>query len=887
MAEDSKPWENVGEGPEQNWRPRSRDKRGESRSFDSTDADSKRDNDAGKSKDSQGYRDNRQGRSKGGFKGGGFNKGSNRNSTNRSGFNKNNRDNDRRSGRGFSSREDRQGRGPNQRDHYRDNSKGGPRDDKRGYASQRGGARGGNYGRDGQEGRYGAPRGDRGDYGRSRMSASRRGQGTQGRTRHLEIPATVEANQLDRDAWHQLSPLPKETAEMVAKHLIMAGELVDSDAELAYEHAQAALKMAWRIDVVREAVALTAYACGKYSEALREVRTVRRMSGSDVLRAVEADSERGLGNPAKALEIIAATDKRTLDKAARAELAIVESAARADLGDHEVGLMVIENALGKVDAEDDYSRNRLLSVKADRLRELQREEEAEAVEALIVPEPEEVAIYDLQAEIEAEEHANPTSMQGTNVALVEEYPIVMLDLDGVTWHGDTAIEGAVEGIAAARNLGAQVFFLTNNAARPPQAVADKLAGIGIAAQAQFVVNSAQDGVEALKGMVAPDAKVLCVGGPGVRAAVEAAGMRPVFSASEEPEAVLQGLGFDVDWKILSEACYAIEAGATWVATNLDYALPTEQGRAIGNGSFVEAVRQVTRAQPVECGKPQPSIYNLALRRAQGMAGDIEWMKQAFAEVETALQAQLTEWEAKHDGEAEMELSPEQREEQRAAQAEGRRNKWQLRVLRDKTVAVGDQLATDIIGANGARVKSCVVMTGLTKPRQLLLAGDKQRPDFVALDLSDLQRPFSRPTLTPRGWWYVDGALARVNHSSGLLELRGVGKLTEAGLQVSLAEFRALLAAAWYAKDQGLRLECPDFEVVREVEREFSTEDVELLAQIEQEVGADDFESGEDFEGVAGQQVEDAPQTPEVSATLEDPEVSQTLEAAPEDNEAGQ
>ena len=120
------------------------------------------------------------------------------------------------------------------------------------------------------------------------MSASRRGQGTQGRTRHLEIPATVEANQLDREAWRQLSPLPKETAEMVAKHLIMAGELVDSDAELAYEHAQAALKMAWRIDVVREAVALTAYACGKYSEALREVRTVRRMSGSDVLRAVEA-----------------------------------------------------------------------------------------------------------------------------------------------------------------------------------------------------------------------------------------------------------------------------------------------------------------------------------------------------------------------------------------------------------------------------------------------------------------------------------------------------------------------------------------------------------------------------------------------------------------------
>ncbi len=58
-----------------------------------------------------------------------------------------------------------------------------------------------------------------------------------------------------------------------------------------------------RVDVVREAAALTAYASGRY-EALREVRAIRRMRGDSSLLTVEADAERGLGHPEKAVEII-------------------------------------------------------------------------------------------------------------------------------------------------------------------------------------------------------------------------------------------------------------------------------------------------------------------------------------------------------------------------------------------------------------------------------------------------------------------------------------------------------------------------------------------------------------------------------------------------------
>ena len=84
----------------------------------------------------------------------------------------------------------------------------------------------------------------------------------------------------------------------------MAGQLIDLDPELAYKHAKAAASRAGRVDVVREASALTAYAAGHYEEALREVRAMRRLRGDLSLRAIEADCERGLGRPERAIEIV-------------------------------------------------------------------------------------------------------------------------------------------------------------------------------------------------------------------------------------------------------------------------------------------------------------------------------------------------------------------------------------------------------------------------------------------------------------------------------------------------------------------------------------------------------------------------------------------------------
>jgi tetratricopeptide (TPR) repeat protein len=198
------------------------------------------------------------------------------------------------------------------------------------------------------------------------------------RTEGPELPEDVQIGQLDRAVRGRLRGLSKDNAEVVGRHLVMTGRLLDSDPELAYAHAQAAVRRAGRIDVVREAAGLSAYRLGNYAEALRELRTVRRLNGSSEHLPVMADSERGLGRPERAIALAQSAEAETLDAIGRVELAIVVSGARVDLGEIDAARAVLDTldlALVSPDQRRRVQEARLtlleaagMSSEADRLR---------------------------------------------------------------------------------------------------------------------------------------------------------------------------------------------------------------------------------------------------------------------------------------------------------------------------------------------------------------------------------------------------------------------------------------------------------------------------------------------------------------------------------------
>ena len=195
------------------------------------------------------------------------------------------------------------------------------------------------------------------------------------------VPDDVEPRDLDKVARGELKTLSKENADWVAKHLVMAGRLIEEDPEEAHKHALSAGRRAGRIGVVRETIAITAYTVGDYALALRELRTYRRISGRDDHLPLMVDSERGLERPEKALELGRSVDPTTLDAPVRVQLAIAMSGARLDLGRPDAALRELE--IPQLDATKAFSWSPdLFDAYATVLEDLERTDDAERWYAL-------------------------------------------------------------------------------------------------------------------------------------------------------------------------------------------------------------------------------------------------------------------------------------------------------------------------------------------------------------------------------------------------------------------------------------------------------------------------------------------------------------------------
>ncbi|MGW3509263.1 HAD-IIA family hydrolase [Streptomyces sp. NPDC000994] len=267
-----------------------------------------------------------------------------------------------------------------------------------------------------------------------------------------------------------------------------------------------------------------------------------------------------------------------------------------------------------------------------------------------------------------------TRPEGSAQALSEAYDTALLDLDGVVYAGGHAIAHAVDSLGTARAGGMHLAYVTNNALRTPAAVAAHLTELGIRAEAADVVTSAQAVARLIADQVPPGARVLVIGGEGLRTALRERGLEPVESADDGPAAVVQGYGGpELAWGRFAEACYAIARGVPWFASNTDLTIPGARGIAPGNGAAVEVVRIATGAEPQVAGKPLPPMHRETI----------------------------------------------------------------LRTGAERPLVVGDRLDTDIEGAFNGGVDSLLVLTGVTDGAKLLAAPPRHRPTYVDADLRGL------------------------------------------------------------------------------------------------------------------------------------------------------
>lgn len=265
------------------------------------------------------------------------------------------------------------------------------------------------------------------------------------------------------------------------------------------------------------------------------------------------------------------------------------------------------------------------------------------------------------------------------MAMLDDALAFVIDMDGVLWEGGRPLPGLAEFFAALRARGRRFVLATNNASQTPDQYQDKLAGFGVAVGRDEILTSAQAAALYLRQSGAAGAPVFAIGEAGVRQALTEQGFTLTDLYQPGAAYVVVGMDRQISWDKLASATLAIRAGARFIGTNPDRTFPTERGLTHGNGAILAALQAATQAAPLIIGKPEPTMYQIALQR--------------------------------------------------------------LGVTPPQAVAIGDRLDTDILGAVRAGMRSLLVLSGVST-RADVDAADIA-PTWVMEDISAVTRALTR------------------------------------------------------------------------------------------------------------------------------------------------
>jgi len=284
-------------------------------------------------------------------------------------------------------------------------------------------------------------------------------------------------------------------------------------------------------------------------------------------------------------------------------------------------------------------------------------------------------------------------------------PIAIFDMDGVLYRGANVMPYAREALERLRRAKWDVYFATNNSTFTRDEYLSRLAALRLGGDREHIVTSGYATAHYLERREPRPKDVLVIGANGLREEIRAVGIRvrdaadlpgidpPSDVAADgvdpgamrkylvsldlppPPDTVVIGLDLHFTYAKLAEAQRAVLAGAHLVCSNRDRAYPVEGRLLPGAGTIVAAVEVATGARAVCIGKPEPFLFQEAIRRAA------------------------------RDGE--------------------------------RVVVVGDSTEYDIVAAHRVGAVGVLITTGLTEEGAVAKAAGDALPDRVVRSLSEL------------------------------------------------------------------------------------------------------------------------------------------------------
>ena len=182
------------------------------------------------------------------------------------------------------------------------------------------------------------------------------------------------------------------------------------------------------------------------------------------------------------------------------------------------------------------------------------------------------------------------------------------DMDGVLYHGNRVLPGAVESIDLLHRENKEYRFLTNNSGYTPKELRQKLARMGLEVSEEHFYTSALATAAFLKEQ-APGCSVYAIGEAGLLNALYDAG---ITMNDVNPDYVIMGEGKAYSLDTLTRATNLVRKGAKLIGANSDISGPIEDGIAPACRALVAPIELATGKQAYFCGKPNPLMMRTGL-----------------------------------------------------------------------------------------------------------------------------------------------------------------------------------------------------------------------------------------------------------------------------------
>lgn len=250
---------------------------------------------------------------------------------------------------------------------------------------------------------------------------------------------------------------------------------------------------------------------------------------------------------------------------------------------------------------------------------------------------------------------------------------LIIDMDGVIWRDSQPIGDLPAIFDQIRSFGLNFIFATNNSTRTVEEYQEKLRVFGVTIEPWQVITSAMATGIYLREAYPQGCNVYVVGQPSLKKTLTEYGLSIVDESKEDVQVVVSAIDLALSYRKLKHASLLIQSGSKFIGTNPDVTLPTPEGLVPGSGTVIGALEIASRKKATMIGKPQPLLYKMAMK--------------------------------------------------------------QLKIKPEETLAIGDRLETDILGAQAAGMHTALVLSGASSLAQAQAMTPP--PEIITQDLAEL------------------------------------------------------------------------------------------------------------------------------------------------------